>query len=81
LFDLVDARHNKRSTIVSSNLSVKLWGKVLGNASLTASLVDRLMERAHVINIRKGRSYRSDGPEAPPQQDRPDDIDEPDEQT
>jgi len=81
LFDLVDARHNKRSTIVSSNLSVKLWGKVLGNASLTASLVDRLMERAHVINIRNGRSYRSDGPESPPQQDRPDDIDEPNEPT
>jgi len=75
LFDLIDARHNKKSTIVSSNLSVKLWGKVLGNVALTASLVDRLMERALVINIRKGRSYRSDGPEAPPEQDRPEGLD------
>ena len=71
LFDLVEARHLKKSTIVSSNLSVKRWGKVLGNPALTASMVDRLMERAHVINIRRGRSYRTEGPLAPPEQDRP----------
>jgi DNA replication protein DnaC len=71
LFDLVDARYTKRCTIVSSNLSVKMWGKVLGNAALTASLVDRLMDRAHVINIRNGRSWRSEGPDAPPEDDRP----------
>ena len=77
LFDLVDARYAKRSTVVSSNLSVKLWGKVLGNPALTASLVDRLMDRAHVINIRKGRSWRSDGPEAPPEDDRPETLQDP----
>jgi DNA replication protein DnaC len=74
LFDLVDARHGKRSTIVSSNLSVKMWGKVLGNRALTASLVDRLMDRAHVINIRKGKSWRSEGPDAPPEDDRPEGV-------
>jgi DNA replication protein DnaC len=72
LFDLVEARHLKKSTMVSSNLSVKQWGKVLGNPALTASLVDRLMERAYVINIRKGRSWRTDGPDAAPECDRPD---------
>ncbi len=71
LFDLIEARHQKTATIVSSNLSVKQWGKVLGNPALTASLVDRLMERAHVINIRRGRSYRTEGPDAPPENDRP----------
>jgi DNA replication protein DnaC len=71
LFDVVDARHGARSTILSSNLSVKMWGKVLGNAALTASLVDRLMDRAHVINIRNGKSWRSEGPDAPPEDDRP----------
>ena len=58
--------------MVSSNLSVKAWGELLGNAALTASLVDRLMERAHVINIRRGRSYRTEGPEASP--DCPEDL-------
>lgn len=69
LFDLIEARHQKKSTLVSSNLSVKEWGDVLGNPPLTASLVDRLMERAHVLNIRRGRSYRTEGPDASP--DRP----------
>ncbi len=70
LFDLMEARHLRKSTMVSSNLSIRQWGKVLGNPALTASPVDRLMERAH-INIRKGRSYRTEGPEAPPETDRP----------
>jgi DNA replication protein DnaC len=73
-YDVVEARHGKRSTIVSSNLSVKMWGKVLGNVALTASMVDRLMDRAHVINIKNGRSWRSEGPEAPPADDRPADM-------
>lgn len=72
LFDVVESRHLKKSTMVSSNLSVKQWGSVLGNPALTASLVDRLMERAHVINIRRGRSYRTEGPEASP--DRPPEL-------
>ena len=79
LFELIEARHLRRSTIVSSNLSVKQWGKVLGNPALTASLVDRLMERAHVINIRRGRSYRTEGPEAPPEADRPSELQNPEE--
>ena len=75
LFELIEARHLRKSTILSSNLSVKRWGKVLGNPALTASLVDRLMERAHIINIRQGRSYRTEGPEAPPEHDRPAGLD------
>jgi DNA replication protein DnaC len=77
LYDVVDARHLRACTMVSSNLSVKQWGKALGNASLTASLVDRLMERAHVVNIKHGKSYRTHGPDAPPESDRPDGL-EPD---
>ena len=71
LADVIEARHEKKSTMLSSNLSVLEWGKALGNPVLTASLADRLMERAHIINIRRGKSYRTDGPDAPPEQDRP----------
>lgn len=74
MFDLVEARHQKKATMVSSNLSVKQWGRVLGDPVLTASMVDRLMERAHIINIKRGRSYRTDGPEASP--DRPSELDQ-----
>jgi DNA replication protein DnaC len=72
LYELVEARHRKKATILSSNLSINTWGKVLGNAPLTASMVDRLMDRAHVVNTKPGKSYRSEGPEAPPSGDRPD---------
>lgn len=73
LFDLVEARHGK-GTILSSNLPISAWGDVLGNSPLTAAIVDRLMEGAHVINVKKGKSYRSEGPDAPPAEDRPDGL-------
>jgi len=71
-FDLVEARHMKKPMILSSNVSVREWGEILGNPALTAALVDRLMDKAHVINIRKGRSYRAEGPNASP--DRPPEL-------
>lgn len=71
MYDVVNARHGKKATIVSSNISVKSWGKALGNPTLTGSLVDRLMNRAHVINIKRGKSYRTHGPEAPPEHEHP----------
>ncbi len=74
LYELVEARHGRKATVVSSNLSVNDWGVALGNRTLTASMVDRLMERAHIINIKKGRSYRTEGPDAPPAEDRPDGL-------
>ena len=74
LYDVIDARHRRRATMVSSNLNVKQWGAALGNPTLTASLDDRLMERSHVINIKRGRSYRLHGPDAPPESDRPSEL-------
>jgi DNA replication protein DnaC len=71
LYEVIEARHRRKATIVSSNLSVQDWGRALGNPTLTASLVDRLMERAHVLNIKRGRSYRLHGPDAPPEDQRP----------
>lgn len=74
LFELVTNLHEKKALILSSNLDVKQWGRVLGNPVLTTALVDRLMHRAHVINIRKGKSYRSEGPEAPAASELPDSL-------
>lgn len=71
MFDLIEARYRRKATIISSNLAISEWGKVLGNVALTAAIVDRLMDGAHVINIRRGKSYRSEGPDAPPEHERP----------
>lgn len=74
MFDLIDARHQKRATLVTSNLSVTAWGKALGNPTLVAAMVDRLMEKAAVLNIRRGRSYRTEGPFAVPVAEQPEDL-------
>lgn len=71
LYEVIEARYARKSNIVTSNLSVAEWGRMLDNPTLVASLADRLMERAHVINIKRGRSYRVHGPDAPPADDQP----------
>lgn len=71
LLDLVEARYQRKAIILSSNLGFPEWCDVLGSAPLTTAIIDRLMHGATVINIRKGKSYRMDGPDAPPETDRP----------
>ena len=57
LFDLVVARYERASTVVTSNLSFTEWGALLGDEVLATALLDRLLHHAEVIAI-NGRSYR-----------------------
>jgi len=57
LFKVLDARHGKVSTIITSNLPADEWADYLGNHYLTAALLDRLLYRAIAITI-DGPSYR-----------------------
>lgn len=67
LFDLVAARYERASTVLTSNLSFGEWGALLGDEVLATALLDRLLHHAEVITI-NGRSYRmrnhagADGP-------------------
>jgi len=65
LLDLVSACHDRVALIVTTSISFEQWGDALGNPSITHAIVDRLFHRAGVINIRPGRSYRTQGPDAP----------------
>lgn len=58
LFNLLAERHERASTIVTSNLAFSEWVQVLGDEKLTTALLDRLANRAHVL-MTKGKSYRS----------------------
>jgi DNA replication protein DnaC len=58
-FTLVNKRHKRSSTLLTSNLGFAEWHTFLKNAHLTAALVDRLTEKTHVINMRNCRSIRS----------------------
>jgi DNA replication protein DnaC len=63
--DLVNRCQHRLSIVITSNISIHDWGQTLGNASITSAIVDRLLHNACVINIRHGRSYRTQGPNAP----------------
>lgn len=56
-FQLVNARYEKASTILTSNKSFKDWGSVFGDAVVAAALLDRLLHHCHIVNI-KGNSFR-----------------------
>jgi DNA replication protein DnaC len=57
LYNLVDRRHGKASTAVTSNIMLSEWGRYLGDATLTAAILDRLAMHAIRIDI-DGPSYR-----------------------
>lgn len=57
LFQLVSARHERSSTILTTNKGFEEWGSVLGDEVMAAAMLDRLLHRCHVVNIR-GSSYR-----------------------
>lgn len=57
LYKVLEARHGKLSTIVTSNLDIEAWAEYLGNQHLTVALLDRLLYHATTISI-AGPSYR-----------------------
>ncbi len=57
LFNLLDRRHLQASTAITSNIKLSAWGKYLGDATITASILDRLAMNSRRIDI-DGPSYR-----------------------
>ncbi|CAB3389555.1 IS21-like element helper ATPase IstB [Kyrpidia spormannii] len=57
LFQFFSDRHERRSTIVTSNLEFGEWVSVFGDEKLTAALLDRMTHRAHIL-VMNGESYR-----------------------
>jgi DNA replication protein DnaC len=57
-FTLMNKRHKKKTTLITSNLGFTQWGTFLKNDHLTAALIDRLTENTHVINMKKCVSLR-----------------------
>ena len=56
-FQLINARHERASTVLTSNKGFEEWGGVLGDEVMAAALIDRLLHHCHIVNIR-GNSYR-----------------------
>ncbi len=56
-FQLVSARYERASVIVTSNKPFGRWGETFGDATVAAAMIDRLVHHAEVVAM-KGDSYR-----------------------
>ena len=56
-FQLVSARYERGSIILTSNKSYGDWGPIFGDSIIATAILDRLLHHSTTINIR-GESYR-----------------------
>src|SRR5919202_2595907 len=56
-FQLVSARYERGSILLTSNKSYGEWGSVFGDPIIATAILDRLLHHATTVNIR-GESYR-----------------------
>ena len=57
LLEILDDRHGRKSTIVTSQLRGEHWHKGIGDATLADVTLDRLVHNAHALKLR-GESQR-----------------------
>ena len=56
-FQLVSARYERGSILLTSNKSYSDWGHIFGETTIATAILDRLLHHSTTINIR-GESYR-----------------------
>ena len=57
LFNLLSSRNEVGSIIITSNLTIDKWNEVFKDKILTGAIVDRLTNKAHLMDM-SGESYR-----------------------
>ena len=57
IFQVVSRRYDRGSIVLTSNRGFGDWGQVFADSVVASAIVDRLLHKATVLNIR-GRSYR-----------------------
>src|SRR3954471_408597 len=57
LLEIMDDRHDRGSTIVTSQLPVEHWHQVIGDPTIADAVLDRLVHNAHRM-VLKGESLR-----------------------
>jgi DNA replication protein DnaC len=57
LMEIIEDRHGKRSTIITSQLPVKQWHDVIGEKTIADAILDRIVHNAQRIEL-KGESLR-----------------------
>ena len=57
LLEILEDRHGRKSTIVTSQLPIEHWHEAIGDATLADAILDRLVHNAHVLKL-SGESQR-----------------------
>ena len=56
-YKIIDARSQKRSTALVTNIDFESWANYLGDAPLAMAMLDRVVDGATIVKL-KGKSYR-----------------------
>jgi len=57
-FQVISARHEKKSTVITTNLPFAEWGKIFDSTTVATAIADRLVNNSEVF-ILEGPSYRT----------------------
>jgi DNA replication protein DnaC len=58
LLEIVMRRHERASTLLTSNRPVEDWGKLLGDSAAVTAMLDRLLHHGHILKCGP-RSWRT----------------------
>ena len=61
LMEIMEDRHQKSSTIITSQLPVSKWHEVIGEETIADAILDRIIHDSHRIEM-KGESMRKKRP-------------------
>ena len=57
LMEIIEDRHGKNSTIITSQLPVNKWHDIIGEKTVADAILDRVINEAHRLEL-KGESLR-----------------------
>jgi DNA replication protein DnaC len=60
LMEIIEDRHEKGSTIITSQLPIAKWHEVIAEQTIADAIMDRLINHAHRLEL-KGESLRKKG--------------------
>ena len=59
LYKVIDARHGQSSSALVSNIDFESWGDYLGDPPLAMAFLDRVVDGALLMKIRRAKSFRA----------------------
>jgi len=56
-FQVISTRHERKSTILTTNLTFTEWGKIFDSTTVATAIADRLVYNSEIL-VMEGKSYR-----------------------